>query len=138
MHSTSIATCTLPKVLVTQMPLYSCQTVSEAMEGGIVEDRRFEGLPEADYYLIEEMLPILPKVCSKNVHILHWKNSQDASLKAKISLLRLRHTFLAILMERKQKSEVHTIKPSVIDHIFNLKIGSERRSMKVCILSNEH
>ena len=34
-------------------------------------------------------------------------------------------------MERKQKSEVHTIKPSVIDHIFNLKIGSERRSMKV-------
>ena len=66
------------------------------------------------------------------------KNSQDASLKAKISLLRLRHTFLAILMERKQKSEVHTIKPSVIDHIFNLKIGSERRSMKVCLLSNEH
>ena len=65
MHSTSIATCTLPKVLVTQLPLYSCQTVSEAMEGGIVEDRRFEGLPEADYYLIEEMLPILPKVCSK-------------------------------------------------------------------------
>ena len=64
--------------------------------------------------------------------------SQDASLKAKISLLRLRHTFLAILMERKQKSEVHTIKPSVIDHIFNLKIGSERRSMKVCILSNDH
>ena len=56
---------------------------------------------------------------------------QDASLKAKISLLRLRHTFLAILMERKKKSEVHTIKPSVIDHIFNLKIGSERRSMKV-------
>ena len=73
MHSTSIAICTLLKVLVTQMPLYSCQTVSEAMEGGIVEDRRFEGLPEADYYLIEEMLPILPKVCSKNVHILHWK-----------------------------------------------------------------
>ena len=34
-------------------------------------------------------------------------------------------------MERKQKSEVHTIKPSVIDQIFNLKIGSERRSMKV-------
>ena len=58
-------------------------------------------------------------------------HAQDASLKAKISLLRLRHTFLAILMERKQKSEVHTIKPSVIDHIFNLKIGSERRSMKV-------
>ena len=96
------------------------KTVSDVMDGGIVEDRRFEGLPEADYYLIEEMLPILPK---------------DASLKAKISLLRLRHTFLAILMERKQKSEVHTIKPSVIDHIFNLKIGSERRSMKVCILN---
>lgn len=92
------------------------KTVSEAMDGGIVEDRRFDGLPEGDYYLIEEMLPILPK---------------DASLKAKISLLRLRHTFLAILMERKQKSEVHTIKPSVIDQIFNLKIGSERRSMKI-------
>ena len=34
-------------------------------------------------------------------------------------------------MERKQKSEVHTIKPSVIDHFFNLKVGSERKSMKV-------
>jgi len=110
------------------------QTVSEALNGGI-SDRGsfegppgqghksitsitgfFEGLPDADYYLIEEMLPILPK---------------DASLKAKISLLKLRHTFLAVLMERKQKSEIHTIKPSVIDHIFDLKIGSERRSMKL-------
>ena len=52
-------------------------------------------------------------------------------MKAKISLLKLRHTFLAVLTERKQKSEIHTIKPSVIDHIFDLKIGSERRSMKV-------
>jgi len=92
------------------------KTVSEALNGGISDRGSFEGLPDADYYLIEEMLPILPK---------------DASLKAKISLLKLRHTFLAVLMERKQKSEIHTIKPSVIDHIFDLKIGSERRSMKL-------
>ena len=36
-------------------------------------------------------------------------------------------------MERKRKSEIHTIKPNVIDHLFNLKVGNERRSMKVCI-----
>ena len=63
--------------------------------------------------------------------MINAKHLKDASLKAKISLLKLRHTFLAVLMERKQKSEIHTIKPSVIDHIFDLKIGSERRSMKV-------
>ena len=102
------------------------------MDGGIVEERRFEGLPEGDYYLIEEMVPILSKVCFVLTVCSYKKNlSQDASLKAKISLLRLRHTFLAILMERKQKSEVHTIKPSVIDHLYNLKVGSERKSMKV-------
>ena len=56
------------------------QTVSEALSGGISDRRSFEGppeqshmsitsiiafvegLPDADYYLIEEMLPILPKV----------------------------------------------------------------------------
>ena len=42
----------------------SSQTVSEAMDGGIMDGESFEGLPEGDYYLIEEMLPILPKVCS--------------------------------------------------------------------------
>ena len=56
------------------------QTVSEALNGGISDRGSFEGpleqsymsitsiiafvegLPDADYYLIEEMLPILPKV----------------------------------------------------------------------------
>ena len=56
------------------------QTVSEALNGGISDRGSFEGrpeqshntifsiiafiegLPDADYYLIEEMLPILPKI----------------------------------------------------------------------------
>ena len=47
------------------MALYhvtATQTACEAVEGGVREGVSFEGLPEADYYCVEEMLPILPKV----------------------------------------------------------------------------
>lgn len=98
------------------------ETACEAVEGGVRDGVTFEGLPDADYYCVEEMLPILPK---------------DPSLKAKIHLLKLRHAFLAVLMEKKQKPfpavspQVHTMKPQVVDTMFDLKIGNERKSMKI-------
>jgi len=77
-------------------------------------------LPPADYYLLEEMLPIL---------------QQDAYIKTKICQTKFFYTLFALLPERKQNSlgessVVHTIKPSVMDFMLNLKIGNERLSFQ--------
>jgi len=73
--------------------------------------------PEADYYLFEEPPPILPK---------------DPNLKHKVNLIKLRSTLMTIMMKRKHMHNVgiHTIKPSVLDNMFDLKIGNERTSVK--------
>jgi len=64
--------------------------------------------PEADYYIFEEVLPILPK---------------DPYLKQKVNLLKLRSTMMTLMMMRKAGDDyrVHTIKPSVLDTLFRLK-----------------
>ena len=67
-----------------------------------------DSFPEADYYIFEEMLPILPK---------------DPYMKPKVNLLKLRSTIMTLMMMRKAGDDyrVHTIKPSVLDTLFRLK-----------------
>lgn len=77
-------------------------------------------LPKADIYLLDEMLPIL---------------QQDTYLKSKIHLTMLRCSLISLLSEREnpntgEKVRVHTVRPYVLDTMFNLKIGNERRSLK--------
>jgi len=79
---------------------------------GIVDE-----IPEADYYLFEEPRTILPK---------------DPYMKHKINLMKLRSTLMTIMMRRVQADTdtIHTIKPAVLDDLFDLKVGSERISIK--------
>ena len=74
-------------------------------------------LPPADYYLFEELLPILPK---------------DPYMKHKVNLIKLRTTLLTLLMMSNQEASVgiHTIKPNVLDTLFSLKVGNERTSIQ--------
>jgi len=67
-----------------------------------------DSFPEADYYIFEEVLPILPK---------------DPYLKHRVNLLKLRSTMMTLMMMRKAGDDyrVHTIKPSVLDTLFRLK-----------------
>lgn len=73
-------------------------------------------LPDGDYYLLEELLPILPK---------------DPFMKHKINLIKLRTTIMTLLLlKQKQPTLIHTIKPNVLDVLFSLKVGNERISMQ--------
>jgi hypothetical protein len=45
--------------------------------------------------------------------------------------MRVRQALLALLMERRPGAEVHTMKPNVVDYMFDLNIGGERKAMKV-------
>jgi len=74
-------------------------------------------IPEADYYLFEEPRTILPK---------------DPYMKHKVNLIKLRSTLMTIMMKRMHEKSVaiHTIKPAVLDDLFDLKVGSERISIK--------
>ena len=72
------------------------------------------GLPkDADYFIFEEPLPILP---------------QDPYLKHKINLVKIRTALMTILM--LQGYRVHTMKPYVSDALFGLKKGNERISVQ--------
>ena len=55
-------------------------------------------------------------------------------MKSSVHLLKLRSAFLCLLMERREAggaARVHTMKPGVVDRMFNLKIGNERKSIQV-------
>lgn len=70
------------------------------------------GLPkDADYFIFEEPLPILP---------------QDPYLKHKINLVKIRTALMTMLM--LQGYRVHTMKPNITDALFGLKKGNERIS----------
>ena len=61
---------------------------------------------------------------------------QDQALKARLNLTRLRMFLMTMLMERRQGpkgfQKVHTIKPGVLDFMFNLKEkDSKRKTMEV-------
>ena len=72
------------------------------------------GLPkEADYFIFEEPLPILP---------------QDPYLKHKINLVKIRTALMTMMM--LQGYRVHTMKPNVSDSLFGLKKGNERISVQ--------
>ena len=72
------------------------------------------GLPkEADYFIFEEPLPILP---------------QDPYLKHKINLVKIRTALMTMMM--LQGYRVHTMKPNVSDALFGLKKGNERISVQ--------
>jgi len=75
-----------------------------------------EKLPDADYYLFEDLLPILPK---------------DPYMKHKVNLIKFRSTLLTILMTKKAENKVgiHNIKANVLDNLFQLKVGNERTSV---------
>jgi len=76
-------------------------------------------IPNADYYLFEELLPILPK---------------DPYMKHKVNLIKFRSMLITMLMMRSTGTGiVHTIKPNVINTLFNLKIGQERTSIHQCL-----
>jgi hypothetical protein len=45
--------------------------------------------------------------------------------------MKVRQALLALLMERRPTAEVHTMKPNVVDFLFDLNIGGERKAMKV-------
>ena len=79
-----------------------------------------DGLPkDADYYVFEEPLPILP---------------QDPYLKHKINLVKLRTTLMTMMM--LHGSRVHTMKPNVSDTLFGLKKGNERISVQEIVNKN--
>ena len=82
-----------------------------------VASETVNSLPHADYYLFEELLPILPK---------------DPYMKHKVNLIKLRTTLMTLLMKVKEEKSVgiHTIKPNVLDSLFSLKVGNERTSIK--------
>jgi len=67
-----------------------------------------EKIPDADFYIFEELLPLLPK---------------DPYIKKKVNLIKLRSTLMSLLMLRNEEniSRVHTIKPNVLDVLFNRK-----------------
>ena len=72
------------------------------------------GLPrDADYFIFEEPLPILP---------------QDPYLKHKINLVKIRTALMTLMM--LQGYRVHTMKPNVSDTLFGLKKGNERISVQ--------
>jgi len=79
-----------------------------------------EKLPDADYYLFEELLPILPK---------------DPYMKHKVNLIKFRTTLITILMTKKADKQVgiHNIKANVLDNLFKLKVGNERTSVQDCL-----
>ena len=66
---------------------------------------------DADYFIFEEPLPILP---------------QDPYLKHKINLVKIRTALMTLMMHKGYK--VHTMKPNVSDTLFGLKKGNERIS----------
>ena len=70
-------------------------------------------LPVADFYILEEPLPLLPK---------------DPYLKSKINLMKLRTTLITILQMRG--AAVYSLRPNVLDSLFRLKRGSERISVQ--------
>jgi len=76
-----------------------------------------EKLPDADYYLFEELLPILPK---------------DPYVRHKVNLIKFRSTIMTILMikHKENKVGIHNIKSNVLDNLFNLKVGNERTSVQ--------
>jgi len=76
-----------------------------------------DSLPQGNFYLFEELLPILPK---------------DPYMKHKVNLIKLRTALMTILMMSKQHNSVgvHTVKPNVLDALFQLKVGNERISMQ--------
>ena len=81
-----------------------------------VSEKILERLPNADYYILEEPLPMLPK---------------DPYMKPKLNLLKLRTALLTLL--QLQNSTVHSMKPNVPDVLFNLKQGNERISVQEVI-----
>jgi len=72
-------------------------------------------IPDSRYYLLEELLPILPK---------------DPYIKQKINLIKFRTSFMTILKMRRENSIMHTVKPNVLDSIYQLKVGNERTSIQ--------
>jgi len=80
-------------------------------------NRILEKIPEADYYVLEEIPPIIAK---------------DPYLKHSINMVKLKNTLLTILMKKRgmNSAGVHTIKPTVLDNLFSLKVGNERVSIQ--------
>lgn len=77
-------------------------------------------IPVGDYYILEDMIPIMPK-------------DPQFSIKYKLNLASFRTSLLTqILLRNAVQPEVHSMKPSVLEKIFDLKIGMDRKSM------NEH
>ena len=70
-----------------------------------------DSLPEADFYIFEEPLPLLPR---------------DPYLKFKLPLVKLRTTLMTLMLMRDDA--IYSIKPNVLDSLFKLKRGSERIS----------
>jgi len=84
-----------------------------------------DNIPEADYYIFEELLPILP---------------QDPYIKQKANLIKLRSTMMSLMTMRNVEGNVrmHTIKPNVVDTLFSLKDESNNNHATIAnILSNK-
>ena len=79
-----------------------------------LNNKHFE-IPSSDYMILEENLPLLPK---------------DPYLKPKINLMRLKTTFLTMLMMENPESKFHTVKSGVFDAITELRQGNERVSVR--------
>jgi len=67
-----------------------------------------DNFPDADYYVFEEPLPLLP---------------EDPYLKQKVNLIKMRSTIMSLTMMKNHGGSfsVHSIKPSVLDILFSLK-----------------
>jgi len=84
-----------------------------------------DNIPEADYYIFEELLPILP---------------QDPYIKQKANLIKLRSTMMSLMTMRNDGGTVrmHTIKPNVLDALFSLKDETNNYHATIAnILSNK-
>lgn len=74
-------------------------------------------IPVGDYYILEDMIPIMPKD-SHNI------------IKNKMHLVSFRTSIITQLLLRSNlQAQVHTLKLSVLEKMFNLKIGTDRKSM---------
>merc|ERR1711874_481020 len=73
-----------------------------------------EELPEAGIYVLEAMAPIMPKdtynITKQKIHLASFRTS----------------LITQILLRSPGKTIVHTMKPNVLDHMFSLKVGTER------------
>jgi len=93
-------------------------------QSSFVHDKVFETtrkvlneIPVGDYYILEDMIPVMPK-------------DSQFMIKHKLNLASFRTSLITqLLLRGDRQAHVHSIKPSSLDKMFDLKLGADRMSM---------